>query len=178
MTVKILGDGDMGPIFQLGQIVRETGKVGIYEVFDVGVTISRRNSLEHIGGHHFAVMLHPPMPWEEARNRKIFGESLALLFRELATRELLGALLPTKSIAELSRLEWRGLSNSAGTARRGDVHAHIPILDRDSWQNVHQLVDDARPPRHIADEALALAGVSRERVRGVIDRMFQEPKKK
>jgi hypothetical protein len=162
MSVKQIGLSPDGfPMFHIGNLYRnveEGDGVHTTKTISVVVNLSRINSLEKVGGVHFALSVEPPMPWAKAAELKIFGEELALTWK-MVEPEALALLLPNLTADELAEIACATSSNSEFTAQRKDVHAHVQATTKAVWasKKIRRMVDDARAPNIVAEEAIEAA---------------------
>ncbi len=159
MKIEQIGVSGDSPVFGIGTIRRplqddEARALNTTSIsFHVGVCKSRINSLEKVDGYHFALSVYPPLSWDEGRKRRIVGENLSLLWREVES-EALEALLPELSPEERAELRCATSSNAEGTAQRQDVHAHVQVATKSEWSSgrIRRMVDDARAPKLLMAE--------------------------
>ncbi len=105
--------------------------IGTVNGVEVTATLSRKNAMEKVGGWHIALGTTPEMSWEQAAIQGISAEHLGVVWRAVEENAL-QALLPHVSV---QRLLCQTKHNTAGTAQRSDLHAHVLIATPEVWAN-------------------------------------------
>jgi hypothetical protein len=140
------------PIYEIGKILKYEGDK---EPVVITATVSRKNSMEKVGGWHFALSTSNKLTWADADAINLFAENLTFIWRNVE-QEALTALLPHLSEEKIRDLECQTACNSQFTAQRDDLHAHVRVASKSVWASgdVARLTDDARTSSLMAKDII------------------------
>lgn len=116
-----------------------TVHVGYVNDVVVTATVSRKSAFSKIAAQpevpfavHVALSTEKGYLWSEIDRLSIFGTDLLKCW-EVNWKKAVRQLFPELTEEQIGELEWRGVVNSPGAAKRQDVHAHILLALRSVW---------------------------------------------